>query len=360
MSMLRWLVAGVLAFGFMPTAVFAQADKSEKVRITTIDSVELIGNFYPCTDPKVKNPPVVLMLHPLGENSQKKDWVGLAESLQSKFAVMTFDFRGHGNSTEILPETFFRYPANKTGVKGSQTRTSIEFKDFEKGYYPAIVNDIAAVKGYLDRKNDTGACNTSSFIVIGAGDGATLGAIWLSSEWHRFRLVQNPMFIQMQPDNRAEANDVIGFIGLNITSNLGSRTVSLANTLDLSLRQKAIPMAFFHSDEDKSGMNVANNLIKGVKSLKDKEKYAYTLRIPVGKAGKLTGSGLLQKSLGTREAIMEYLEKVVDAKGREWAEHEFRKTSFVWRYPLNAPNYIIAKPTNDNNIVFDPYVRFMR
>jgi hypothetical protein len=356
-SRVLWLVlVGVLLVGAEPAR--AQSDRSEKVRITTIDSVELIGNFYPCTDNKVRNPPVVLMLHPVGA-PPKKSWVTLAETLQTKFAVMTFDFRGHGNSTEILPETFWKYPFNKGGVKYAPNKSTIEFKEFDKGYYPALVNDIAAVKGFLDRRNDSGSCNTSSFILLGAESGATLGALWLASEWHRFRLVQNPMFLQQVPDTRAEANDVIGCVWLSISSQLGSRPISLGSLLNISLAQKATPMVFLHSDEDSKGRTLALSMVKSIKANKDKAKYALTDRIEI-KAGKLTGMDLVQKSLNTDAAILEYLQQVVDTKGREWGERDYRKTSYVWRYPLGAPNYITAKLPTDNNLVYDTYIKFMQ
>src|SRR5262245_31417200 len=87
----------------------AQAqDKGEKVRVTTVDGVELNALLYACKDAKIKNPPTILMLHPIGESSSKKPWVGLAETLRSKATVMTFDFRGHGLSNEISPELFWK------------------------------------------------------------------------------------------------------------------------------------------------------------------------------------------------------------------------------------------------------------
>ena len=71
---------------------------------------------------------------------------------------------------------------------------------------PVLINDIAAVKCFLDRKNDTGACNTSSTILLGAETGATLGAIWLNAEWRRYKVVQNPvnpLFTSVDPRPRA-------------------------------------------------------------------------------------------------------------------------------------------------------------
>src|SRR5205085_256037 len=102
-------------------------------------------------------------------------------------------FRGQGKSKDVDPAKFWNVPFNAKNVKGNPKKTTIELSDFNKDtYYPAMVNDIAAVKAWLDRKNDGGACNTSSTILIGAGDGATLGAIWQRSQWDLYRGIPDP------------------------------------------------------------------------------------------------------------------------------------------------------------------------
>jgi alpha-beta hydrolase superfamily lysophospholipase len=352
------LVFGLLAGLATPASVQAQA-KGDKVRITTIDAVDLHATFYPAR--KGKSPPTVLMLHPLGENSSKKDWVRLAETLSEKSAVLTFDFRGHGQSTEVLPETFWKYTFNKQNIKGANiNKSSIEFKEFEKAYYSALINDIAACKAFLDRKNDTGACNTSSFIVVGADTGASLGAIWVASEWYRHRLVQNPMNLVMMPDTRPEGMDIIAGVWLSISPQLGTRTLSLSSILDVPLRQRATPMVFLYSDADKKSQTLTNSLLK-FRTAKEKAKYALTDRVEIPNAGNLTGTGLLQKSLGVDSNIQKYLDDVVDAKGREWTEREFRKTQYIWRTtPSLAGPVIHLKQLNDTNLMFDTYTRFMK
>src|SRR5262245_19968021 len=110
-------------------------DKGEKVRITTVDGVELNAVMYACKDAKVKSPPTILMLHPIGECSSKKAWLGLAETLREKATVMTFDFRGHGLSTEVTPETFWKQQFNRNPAHiknaskaAADNKQTIEFK----------------------------------------------------------------------------------------------------------------------------------------------------------------------------------------------------------------------------------------
>src|SRR5207237_10398388 len=213
----------------------------EKVRFTTVDGVEIQGMFY---QGGKRNSPTIMFLHALGEDSRKKTWISLAESLNEKgCAVLTFDFRGHGQSTTIEPTVFWRQPRNITGVKGAPKRESIEYKDMTPTYYPIVVNDIAAAKAFLDNRNDTGVCNTSSLILLGADTGATLGAIWLNAEWHRYAftpanlLMGVPASIAKAP----EGKDTIAAIWLSATSKLGSRTIRLSSLLDKPAREYATP-----------------------------------------------------------------------------------------------------------------------
>jgi pimeloyl-ACP methyl ester carboxylesterase len=193
----------------------------KSVDIVTVDQVELKGKYFPST--KGKNAPCVLMLHAIGEteNSTNKEWYTLARTLQKRgYAVLIFDFRGHGESKIVKPGTpnpnpqlavkgFWDENFNQKFVKGLVAKkprpTEINFKDFSPEYYTFLCNDIAAAKAFLDDRNDAGECNSGNLILIGAKDGATLGALWLNSECQRHRFVPDG-FGQGQLDKDAEAN----------------------------------------------------------------------------------------------------------------------------------------------------------
>ena len=355
----------ILALLAVPSAAPAQGKKDKEtvkgdtVRITTVDGVELIGKFYASA---AKTAPTVLILHALGEDSKKKGYQELAATLQKNYCVMTFDFRGHGESKSIDRDTFWRVPQNMSGVKGGPKSDTIEYKDFAKAYYPYLINDIAAVKGFLDRKNDLGVCNTSSFIVIGAETGATLGAIWLNSEWSLYKMEMVGMFGQLKPATRPEGKDTIAAIWLSISPTLGTRTVSLSGTLDVAARQNATPMLFFYGKEDSKGASVAKLLERAIKGTKDDSKFKYTGS--VGVDSQLKGQGLVLESLGTSKAIDDYLKNVVAEKGNEWTERDFRKTMYAWRnvgLPLLHPKaFKQAKPTSENNFIFNDYSMYMK
>ena len=118
------------------------------------------------------NAPVVMFLHKLGSDRTKGDWDALALKLQERnYAVLSFDFRGHGQSKTILePEKFWSYSMNTQylNIRDRKKRV-LNYADFQTKYLPCLVNDIVAARYDLDNRNDSGQCNTSNIIVIGAG-----------------------------------------------------------------------------------------------------------------------------------------------------------------------------------------------
>src|SRR4051812_21681876 len=104
----------LLALLLVPITALGQA-KSERVSIKTVDGVDLIGNFYAGNKGTA---PVVMLLHAYEKDSRSKDWISLAESLQKAgYAVLSFDFRGHGESTGVDPFLFWSNPTNKLYIK---------------------------------------------------------------------------------------------------------------------------------------------------------------------------------------------------------------------------------------------------
>jgi len=197
LSSVALLIAGILNG---PSPVQAQEPAPEPVHIMTVDGVKLKAIFYPSA---MKSAPTVIMLHSIGDGKSMKapEWKSLAESLQkAKYSVIMFDFRGHGDSTSIDdpgPKGAFWTKLPNSALVKTKEKDTIEVKDYIKSssvpgaYLPVLVNDIAAVRAYLDRRNDEAKdCNTSSLIVIGAEGGATLGALWINAESYRYKCIQ--------------------------------------------------------------------------------------------------------------------------------------------------------------------------
>ncbi len=365
-ALVRWSVLAALccvALVGSPQCGRAQGGQPDKVKIQTIDGVELKGHFYACSR---KNAPTVLVLHSLGGSSQSQGWKNLAQTLQSDFSVMLFDFRGHGDSKTVDPTIFWKYQPNSlyAGKKASAAKSSeIDYKEFEKtSYFPVLVNDIAAVKGYLDRQSDRGICNTSSFILIGAEGGAALGAIWLNSEWYRHKMQLGPAGVP-QMDQRPEGKDTIAAVWLSMSRAVGKRTFTPAQLFELAGRAKATPMLFVYGSEDSKGKafaSEAEKYIKGTappKGVASPHKYTGAPNPPP--KTNLTGVELLQtKTLKTDAIIKAWLDLVVGAKENERAERDFQRSQYIWNFPGSGPQ--LAKPQGELNLVFDNYEKFMR
>jgi hypothetical protein len=359
-AVVRWLAPTALFCLVLlgsPRVLFAQgASEPERVKIPTVDGVELRGFFY--KSPKA-NAPTVLVLHSLGKgmHSMVTGWKDLAQRLQPNYSVMLFDFRGHGESKVVDPTIFWKYQHNILAGKASFNKDTIDYVNFDKtgAYLPTLINDIAAVKGYLDRRSDQGECNTSSFILIGAENGATLGSIWLNSEWSRFRVTP-----ALQLENRPEGKDTIAAIWLSISHLLGKRKIALSAVLDEAARKGATPMVFMYGDADVDGRATAKRLEKDIKGTGAKAPHnlKYTGATSLGKTN-LAGVNLLStKTLKVDAAILKYLDNVVIDKGNERGDHDYRKSQYVWRQGLLG-NPVLAKPPGDLNPVYDTYEKFI-
>lgn len=359
----------------------ARAQAPEAVKIVTSDGVKLNAIFFPSAK---KNSPTVIMLHPVGEGKSIKldGWKELAETLnKSDFSVLMFDFRGHGESTEISqPDEFWKYQTNKVNVKRNKEDT-IDFKDYGKNlntYGPVLINDIAAAKAFLDRRHDTGGCNTANTIVIGAENGATLGSIWINSEWNRYKTtmkkvinpftglpavnafgqpVEQPVF-----DKRAEGNDIIGAVWLTISPKIGTRSVSVGNVLTNACKVHYMPTVFLFGEKDADAKKYSATLVSSLKK-KDSAKHAGIVQAELPNTD-LKGVKLLVKGLKADEFIADYLLKnVVAERTNEWEGREFATSSYMWKdlgRDHNTGQPVPAKLKADKTFKFDNYNRFIQ
>ena len=352
------LVFSLFVFGAVPDLpAQGQVVNTELINITTVDGVKLRGNFYLSAK---KNAPVVIMLHPIGEgkSSRVQDWKKLAETLQKKgYSVVTFDFRGHGESTAIdVPDDFWIHPANKLNIK-TKDRTVIEVKDYIKSaaYMPILVNDIAAVRAYLDRKNDEGVCSTSNILVLGAESGGTLGSIWINSEWNRYRYTQPTSFGKPPvADKRSEGHDIIGAAFLTLEPKIGSRTFNVSNILKKACLDQATAAVFFYGKEDTKMRDFAKTVEKSVKLKKSKKHDfigVYELET------NLAGVKLLKTEEFDKLIVSNY-DNVVSERANEWLRRD-ADTLYIWRDTFQKP--VPAKnKKGEKNLLFNTYELYAR
>lgn len=357
-SLTRWAVG--LACGLALTcsgeAARGQAAKPEKVKFDTVDLVEIQGSFYP--GPSQRKSPAVLMIHKIGKDSNQEGWDKLAAALQKAgCAVLTFDLRGHGDSKNVQPD-FWKVPDNRSLVRGfnpNNPKDSIEHKDFNQAYYPALANDIAAAKLFLDKKNDAGDCNSANTILIGAEDGATLGLLWAYSECHRFRATNyNPLVpLATKLDSNPESKDLVACLWLSLDSSLGNRRTPTDIWVQYVGRDKKVPMAFLYGADDKKGEDYAKRCVNSyIKP--DKTKQRFTVESGI-KGTKLLGQGLLTANLETEKKITGYISEFLkENPPTDWERRDVDKTTYAWAYPPRGTLPILAKREGEKTLELIP------
>jgi pimeloyl-ACP methyl ester carboxylesterase len=322
-----------LAASWLPAA--RAANDGEKVKFDTGDGVELHGVYY--ASDRGKRAPAVLLLHKIGGKSDQDGWDKLAKELNGAgCSVLSFDLRGHGDSTTVDPKVFWAVPDNQKWVKGfnaARPKDSISYKDFATSYYPVLVNDVVAAKLFLDKQNDLGTCNSANTIVIGAEDGATLGLMWMASEQCRYRainpnpLVANPLLWKY--DSSPEGKDVAAAIWLSLSPSLGSQGAPMQSWLRSAKAQK-VHMAFLYGAEDSTAEGHAKNWLGLVKPEK---KDVFTLEKGIAKT-KLAGSQLLGEKLETVGDITNYVKNFMkENQGNDYDKKSAEDNTYVWKFP---------------------------
>jgi hypothetical protein len=303
------------------------------------------------------------MLHALGSDSGQNGWDQLATELQKKgCAVLTFDFRGHGKSTDV-DAGFWKDVKNQQMVRGynpNKPKERISYKDFNNAYFTRLVDDIAAAKFFLDRKNDSGELNSSSVVVVGAEDGGALGVLWMESEFSRFKARQNPITNLPEKINDAlpEGKSIVAAYFLNLSPTVKGQSIGMHAQLKNLGREKKIPMAFIFGAKSTTAETQAGGFVEAATG-GDK-----TLGNQTGMKG-IKGTDLVGHKLLTLKQpeaidfITSNLDKVLTERSvPEWDRKEVDKSAFVWHIGASLP--IPAKFAEQRNLLPLPLQRFVR
>jgi alpha-beta hydrolase superfamily lysophospholipase len=148
----------------------------QAVELDTDDGVLITATYFPSA--VGKNAPAVILMHGYGEK-QSVFWPSqtgkdLAFALQDAgYAVLTFDFRGHGRSVQL---------ARGAEQKGKEVR--LNFKDMKNPqHFEGMLHDIEAAKRFLVRKNNDAELNIARLGVVGCEMGASLALKWSFHDW---------------------------------------------------------------------------------------------------------------------------------------------------------------------------------
>jgi hypothetical protein len=335
-------IAGVVfaTIGLAWMAPSIRAAEPERVKFLTFDQVEINGTFFPGS--KGNKSPCALMLHALGGDSQQEGWEALAKKLSEKgYAVLAFDFRGHGESTSVGP-AFWTLNRTNSSLRssGGRQKDRISFKDFTSLYNLASpVNDIVAAKRYLDQRNDSGDCNSSNVVVVGAESGGVLGAMWVYDQWLRPHIQIGFGNIQASGEAPREGQDILCAVYLSILPDLSVGNKKYRVPLDTWMRtpvRDKVPMLFLYGKEDSRSANYAKHLYSSV--LHGDKLKIDTYEKPIEET-KLAGRELLGKaSLKTDEIIDKYLTKVIETKRQNtWVRKDAERTKLM---PFYVEKYL--------------------
>ncbi len=348
-SLSRWTLTLVVGVSLLSSRAVDAAD-SNRVNFDTSDGVKLQGYYYPSKEGR--KGPAVLMLHNFntrkGGTALDDGWDALAKALAEKgYAVLAFDFRGHGGSTTVTKEFWnFRHNQRVKGFTGNPAKlpTTIAFTDFQPSYYNYFVLDIVAARAYLDGQNDAGDLNVSQLIVIGAGEGATLGAMWMASEWHRHRATPPPGLAGLAPlarytlDKDSEGIDQACAVWLSISPTLANNPKPVVSWLKkIGGTENKLPMVFIYGDKDESANkyagNALTNIVPGYKRGPNTNKdFQFTGEKPIPDT-KLSGSALLDPQLDTTKFIIEsYVDPVVKRGQPQWRMRDYTKSAFIYLF----------------------------
>jgi len=361
--MRRWIVLPVVfacALALVvnidvPRAAAKQKDAGGVAeQVTTADGFLLSGMFHK-SEKQADTSPVVILLYPPGKDNDmtKGEWGGLTKQLNKEgFHVFRFDWRGHGKSKEIAnPEKFWNLdrsnpwtgPTNTASIKNAPPKKPIkedfvygDFKDARSAanYLPVYVNDLAAVRLHLDKKNDNSKVNTSSIYLIGAGDAASIGMAWINAEWNRPATApsqlelgaQSYQFVPQIPGRFVKSPagaDIAGAVWLSPTISPRVPKLAMQDWVQKApTRLRTTPMMFLVADKDTASKRDADVLFKEVlvarppknSTLNDLDKTFPPIELKG--ADQLKGVQLLGKNaeFKTEDLIVQYLVEKLQKK----------------------------------------------
>jgi len=344
------VLAGLLALAALIPGSVVNGQKKEKDEnikpavFKTADGVTLEGILYKNTS-KDKKDAVVILLHDFshkdGGDSTKGELQVFAEQMYKEgYSVLTFDFRGFGKSTEVK-ESFWQ--GNKNGhnrslIKGwvkTDLPKEIEHKNFKTTYYPFLLYDIAAAKAFLDRRSDAGEVNSHNTIVIGAGQGATLGAIWVANENVRRKdkrgknALVAPRFEDLTDE--PESRDIAACIWLSIKPSVEGRNMldRMKYLVSGVVKTQKIPMGFYFGEKNETDSRTSSEMVSRIKR---EVKGAPVDTKPIKEVAQ-SGAKILDKS--ARAQIIKDLNSVMADRGaRENTRHDTESSAF---YYINHP-----------------------
>jgi pimeloyl-ACP methyl ester carboxylesterase len=323
-------LAAALVSAAGPAAARAAGPEPKSVALVAPDGVELAGRYWRGGSAS----PAVILLDDLGADANPARCDAVARALATAgCAVVGFDFRGHGRSTDVGSD-FWANPTNRALVRGptaARPADRVTFADFRPGYLPHLANDVAAARSFLERRNDQGECNVGQLIVVGFGRGATVGMLWAATEWCRYRSYGGlPERLRPSP----EGKDVAGCVWVWPEPKLDRQVMPVADWLKAAEARRSVLVGWVH-DGDGAAKALARRCAGELNRPGDRIFVDQVLR---------PSAGADQATDAVTELVAS-IRKLQEMPVRD--DRDFADRRYVWSLPNTGR---LAKPEGDDTL----------
>jgi pimeloyl-ACP methyl ester carboxylesterase len=295
------------------TARSSADDRTEPqlVNLQTDDGVLITGTYFPPPRPSKDVTPVIL-LHGFGEKESiffpTKTEHDLAFALQDRgYAVLTFDFRGHGHSTRRAANQ-----AADTNPKGAPPTNKIELSELRSPtHFAALLNDIEVAKRFLLQKNNAGELNAGKLAVVGAEMGASLAIVWAFRDWQ---------YPTQAGFSGKQGQDVQALVLVSPQYNFKGISINS----ELTYMQKRIPIQVVVGRKDDKAFSDAKKMYQAAVRARPNETDSKLTELNTKvQAGKLLNPDL---ELNVEREIADFLDATVKKKPVKWEARELAES----------------------------------
>lgn len=300
---------------------------AETFTCETADGVTLAGDFYPAPDTRRLVAPCVVLLHPIGPgkaHASRRDFGLWPEELRKAgFAVITFDFRGYGDSKAIDAEKFWSQHTPRTPNQIKSTK--IDNQDFmSRSDWLHLVNDLVAIKVWMNLQNNDRRCHSHALFLIGFEQAALLGTLWMTNELQDAQRPMDVSSVRLGRIDRYEGDDLAGAIWVSMTDRLGMDRVegALIQRWFSQLRLKPMPLHGVFGENDRPSREFWN-WIAGSQRGQEKKREEPILGTTLIEGTSLMGLKLLDhEALQVKTKIIQALKQQAESLNRPWSVHK--------------------------------------
>lgn len=344
-----------------PAALKAAEEGAESFNLDTDDGVYLATTYWRAKKPS-NTTPVVVLLH--GRGQSQRDLFPFAKQLhEADFAVVTFDFRGHGDSREVQPDLYKKpkdyleskrerqirnATANRVIPQGSR---ALRERQAESKKRPAkssadridektefrsgdeitrfCAKDLEAVKHFLLEHHNSQEFNVRNLGIVAAEMGVSVAARWMHEK--EFLAPQRVGYAKTGADLRAlvALSPQWNYIGYSLSS-AKPPTRNAYDDLAVMIVYGNDPRSLDNGQRTAKAFNVPEAQDKGAAKTGLAPRGSATGSFALKVNSKLVGTKLLNPSPvdGLDERIIGFLKsQLSDKRSRGWERREIEQDS---------------------------------